>query len=98
MLVVELQRELDIPWRLGTVNLPHRRSKTHIRRVELNVVKRIDEVSSELQPEPLSELEVLMQTQVYVGVMRPSQPAELWRARAKCSERRVGEVIVIGKP
>jgi hypothetical protein len=54
-LVVELQRKLDIPWRLGAGNLPHRGSKAHAWRVELYVVKRIDEVGSELQLEPLRE-------------------------------------------
>lgn len=57
-LVVELQRQLDIPWGLGALagtNLSHRRSKVHIRRVKLYVVECIDEVSSELKPEPLRE-------------------------------------------
>ena len=57
-LVVELQRQLDVPWRLGALggpNLPHRWSKAHVRRVELYVVECIDEVSSELQLEPLRE-------------------------------------------
>src|SRR5258708_16606915 len=97
-LVVELQSELDIPWRLGAGNLSHRGSKIHVWCVELHVVKRIDEISSELQPEPLRELEVLMQTQVYVGIMRPSQPAELCRALAKRSDRLVGEVAGLTEP
>src|SRR5258708_24421318 len=89
-LVVELQRQLDVPWSLGVGNLSHGRSKAHIRCVELDVVECIDEVSSELQPEPLRECEVLMQTQVYVGVTRPSQTAELWGAVSKRPQSRVG--------
>lgn len=72
-LVVELQRKLDIPWRLGTGNLPHATANTCVGHVQLYVVKRIDKVRPELQPEPLCHLEVLLQTQVYVGVMRRSQ-------------------------
>ena len=70
--VVELQSKLDIPWRLGTGNLSHGGTKAHVWRVELDVVKRIEEVGSELQFEPLCKLQVLMQTQVYVGEMRTS--------------------------
>src|ERR1700745_678937 len=77
-LVVELQSELDVPWRLSAGNLPHGGTEAHVWRVQLHVVKRINEISPELQSEALSELEVLMQTQVYIGVMRTSQPAELW--------------------
>lgn len=73
--VVELQRQLDIPWRLGTGNLSHVSANTRAGHVQLYVVKRIDEVRSELQPEPLCHLEVLLQTQVNVGVMRRSQPS-----------------------
>src|SRR5258708_18245199 len=97
-LVVELQRQLDIPWRLGTRNLSHRGSKTHVWRVELYVVKRIDEISSELQLEPLREQEVLMHTQVYVGVMWPSQTSKLWGAVSKRSNCRIGEIIIVSKP
>ena len=61
-LVIELQSELNIPWRLGAGNLPHGGTEAHVWRIELHVVKRIDEITPELQPEPLRELEVLMQT------------------------------------
>ena len=97
-LVVELQCQLDIPWRLGAANLSHRGTKAHVWCVELHVVKRIDEVTPELQPEPLRELEVLMQTQVYVGVTRPTQLSELWRAIAEGPDGWVGEVAIIGEP
>ena len=51
--VVELQRQLDVPWGLGTCNLSHRGSQAHVWCVELDVVESIDEVGSELQTEPL---------------------------------------------
>ena len=54
-LVVELQRKLNIPWRLGGRNLSYCSSKVHVRGVQLNVVECIDEVGPELQPEPLGE-------------------------------------------
>ena len=70
---VELQRQLYVPWGLGSCNLPHRGSQGHVWGVELDVVESIDEVGSELQTKPLRYLKVLMQTQVYVGVMRRAQ-------------------------
>jgi hypothetical protein len=63
-LVVELQRQLDVPWGLSIGNLPHASANTRGGRVQLYVVKRIDEVGPELQPEPLCQQEVLLQTQV----------------------------------
>jgi hypothetical protein len=53
LLVVELQRELNISGRLGAGDLPHGCSQAHIRCVQLRVVEGVDEVGSELQPEPL---------------------------------------------
>lgn len=97
-LVIELQRKLDIPWRLGSRNLPHRSSKTHVWCVELHMVKGIDEVGPELKSEPLREQEVLVQAHVYVGVMRSAQSSELWSAVAKRPHSGVGEVPVIGEP
>ena len=38
------------------------------------MVKGIDEIGPELQPEPLRHLEVLLDAQVYVGEMRRSEP------------------------
>src|ERR1035437_3751744 len=71
--IIELQRQLYVPGRLGAGNLSHRGSQTHIRCVELDMVESIDEVGSELQPESLRYREVLMQTEVDVAVMRRTQ-------------------------
>jgi len=54
-LVVQLQRKLNVPWRLGARNLSHRSSKAHVWCVQLDVVESIDEVGPKLQSEPLSE-------------------------------------------
>src|SRR5271169_649550 len=62
--IIELQSQLYVSWRLITRNLPHCGSQTHIRCVELGVVESIYEVGSELHSEPLSNGEVLMQTEV----------------------------------
>ena len=97
-LVVELQRELNVPWRLGAGNLTHAGAKAHVGRVELYVVKGVDEVSSELQFEPLCNREVLGQTEVYVGVVRTAQTTELRSAIAECSLGRVGKVAIVGEP
>ena len=51
----------------GACNLPHRRSQTHIRCVELDVVESVDEVGAELQAEPLRNQEVLMQAEIDIG-------------------------------
>jgi len=75
--VVEFQRQLYVPWGLGTGNLSHRGSQTHVGRVELDMVESVDEVGSELQPESLADWEVLMHTHVDVGVMGRTQPIEL---------------------
>jgi hypothetical protein len=61
------------------------------------VVKRIDEVSSELQLEPLREKEVLMQTQVHMVVMRSTQTSELWGAVSKCPYCRVSDPVMLGR-
>src|SRR5208283_1506312 len=97
-LIVELQRKLDVPRRLGAVNLSHGGTKAHVWCVELYMVERIHEVSSELQLEAFRHLEVLMQTQVYVGVMRPTELSELWGAIAEGANGWVGEVAIIGEP
>ena len=68
--VVELQRQLDVPWGLGTCNLSHRGSQAHVWCVELDVVESVNEISSELEAEPLRQQKVLMQTQIYVRVTR----------------------------
>src|SRR5205807_10251346 len=93
--IVELQSELDVSGRLGAGDLSHRRTQTHVRCVELHVVKGVDEVAAELQPEAFCHLDVFMEAQVQVGVMRPSQSAELRGAIAKCTDGRVGKVAVI---
>ncbi len=76
--VVEFQRQLYVPWGLGAGNLSHRGwrlaglnrcGQTHVRCVELDMVESVDEVGSELQPESLSDWEILMQTHVDVGVV-----------------------------
>jgi hypothetical protein len=69
-LVVELQRQLNVSWRLSARNLSHGASQAHVWSVELRMVKGVDEVGSELQPNPLGNQEVFVQTQVHVGVMR----------------------------
>jgi hypothetical protein len=75
-LVVQLQGKLDIPWVLRAGDLTHGRSKVHVWSVQVDVVEGIDEVGSELQSEPLCELEVLLQAQVEVRVSGPrNQPS-----------------------
>src|SRR6266849_2006272 len=99
--VVELQRQLYVPRGLGTCNLSHRgcgASEAHVRCIELDVVESVDEVASELQTKPLAELEVLMQTQVHVGVMRRAQRSELRCAIAESAKCRGGEVSIVGEP
>jgi len=62
------------------------------------VIEGIDEVSSELQSEPLGNLEVLMQTEVYVRVTRRAQRSELRCAIAEGANRWRGEVSIVGEP
>lgn len=95
---IELQRQLYVPGRLGAGNLSHRRSQTHIRCIELDMVESIDEVGSELQPESLAHREVLMQTQVDVAVMRRTQISELRRAIAERSNSWLRDLSAIGEP
>ena len=97
-LVVEFESELNVPWRLGAGNLTHGGAKAHVGRVVLYVVKGVDEVSSELQVEPLCNVEVLGQTEVYVGVVRTAQTSELRSASAESSFGRVGKVAIVGEP
>src|SRR5262249_9324698 len=97
-LVVQLQRKLNVSRRLGTGDLPHCGAEAHVWRVEFHVVKGGDEVGSELQSKPLCQLEVLRQAQIYVCVVRPSQPAELRRAITEGSHCRIGKVAVVGEP
>lgn len=59
---VEFQRELDVPRRLGAGDFSHCGPEAHVGCVELYVVKRVNEVSSELQFEPFCNLDVLRQT------------------------------------
>src|SRR6266852_3150693 len=94
--VVELQGQLYIPRGLGTCNLSHRGSEAHVWCIELDVVESVDEVASKLQTKPLAELEVLMQTQVHVGVMRRAQRSELRCAIAESANCRLGEVPIVG--
>src|SRR3954463_13515789 len=75
--VIKFQRQLYVPRRRGASDLSHRRAETHIWCVELNVVEGVDKVASELQPEPLCKLEVLVQTQINVRVVGRAQAAEL---------------------
>ena len=75
--VVDFQRQLYVPWGLGTGNLSHRRSQAHVGCVELDMVECVDEIGSELQPESLHDWEVFMQTHVDVRVMGRTQPIEL---------------------
>lgn len=75
--VVEFHRQLYVSWGLGTGNLPHRGSQAHVGCVELDVIESVDEIGSELQPEPLSDWEVFVQTHVDVGVVRRTQSIEL---------------------
>jgi hypothetical protein len=62
------------------------------------VVESIDEVGPKLQSEPLSEQEILMQTQVHIGEMRPSESSKLWSTISKRSDRWCGEVPIVGEP
>ena len=75
--VVDFHRQLNVSWWLRAGNLAHRGSQTHVGCVVLDVVECVDEVGSELQPESLSDWEVLMQTQVDVGVTGRTQAVEL---------------------
>src|SRR5438045_6571985 len=68
--VIEFQRQLYVPWGLGSGYLPHGGAQPHVWRVVLDVVESIKEVASELQSEPLGNREILMQTQIDVGVRR----------------------------
>ena len=97
-LVVEFESELNVPWRLGAGNLTHGGAKAHVGRVVLYMVKGVDEVSSELQFEPLCNLEVLGQTDVYVGVVRTAQTRELRSAITESSLCRVSKVAIVGEP
>src|SRR5579863_7508209 len=97
-LVVELQRKLNIPRTLGTGNLPHCRSKAHVRSVGLHVVERVQEVGSKLQPEAFRHLEVFMETQIHVSVMWAAKSRELRGAIAESPNGRVGEVAIIAEP
>src|SRR5215475_7117099 len=62
------------------------------------MVERIDEVSSKLQLKPLCNLEVLVHTQVYVGVMRGAQVSELIWATAEGPRVWRCEVAIVGEP
>src|SRR6266404_2121900 len=62
------------------------------------MVKGIDEVASELQPEALGELKILMQTNVYISVVRRPQVSKLIWARAERPYARIGEVAVVSEP
>jgi len=75
--VVEFQRQLYVPWGLGPGNLSHRGSQAHVGCIELDMVESVDEVGPELQPEPLSDWEVLMHTHVNIGVSGRTQSIEL---------------------
>ena len=75
--VIEFQSQLYVPRWLGACNLPHRRSQTHVGCVQLDVVESIDEVGSELQPDPLRKGEILVQTHVNIGVVRRTQSIKL---------------------
>ena len=75
--VVEFQRQLYVPWRLGTGNLSHRGSQTHVGCVVLDMVESVDEVGPELQPESLSDREILVHAHVDVGVTGRTQSIEL---------------------
>ena len=67
---VEFQGQLYVPWVLGGRDLSHTVTQTHVRCVELDVVESVNEISSELEAEPLRQQKVLMQTQIYVRVTR----------------------------
>src|SRR5271168_5336850 len=95
LLEKELQRKLNVSCRLRSLNDAGGR---HIhRRVwhsEVDAVKRIQEVSAELHPESLRDLEILLQADIPVVEARAAKTAKLRRA---CSERgrRVGIVAGI---
>src|SRR5271169_6894310 len=97
-LVVELQRKLDVPRRLGAGNLSHCRSEAHVWSVGLYMVERVQEVGSELQLEPFRHLEVFMETQIHIRVMRSAKSPELWGAIPERPNGRVREVAIVGEP
>ena len=96
--VVEFQRQLNVPWGLGTGNLPHRGSQTHVGCVVLDMVKSVDEVGSELQPETLCNWEIFVQTQVNVAVMWRTEIGKLRRAVAECSGCGLCELPIVDEP
>ena len=59
-LVVELQRKLNVPRRLGAGNLPHCSSQAHVRSIKVHVVEGVDEIAAELQLIPFRKLKVLL--------------------------------------
>ena len=97
-LVVELQRQLNASWWLGARNLSHGSSQAHVWSVELRMVKGVDKVGPELQPNPLGNQEVFVQTQVHIGVVRSAKSSQLWGAIAERSSRRGSEIAVVVKP
>ena len=62
------------------------------------MVERINELRSELQPEPFRKLEVLVQAHIQVGEMRRAQGSELRRTITKSADCRIGEVVVVCEP
>ena len=72
-------------WALCTSS--HAGAKAHVRCVELYVIESVDEVRAELELKPLGQLEVLLQTQVHIGIVRTAEPGEL---RSAVAESAVG--------
>ena len=84
--IVEFQGQLYVPHRLGAGDLSHtgvarpgkqRCAQAHVWSIVLHMVKEIDEVGTELQPESFRNRKILMQTQVNVGVMGGTETGEL---------------------
>ena len=75
--VIELQGQLNVPGRLRAGDLPKAASQGRAWRIVLDMVERVDEVGTELQPEPLRDGEVFMQTHIDIGETRGAQAREL---------------------
>ena len=96
--IVELQRQLDVSWRLSARNLAHAGANTHARCIVLNMIEGVDEVRAELQPESFGNRKVLMQAEIDVTVMRRPEVGELRRAIAERSDCWLRDLSIVDEP
>src|SRR5690242_7747115 len=62
------------------------------------MVEGVDQISPELQSEALCNREVLVQTQIYVAVMRRTKIGELRRAVTERSDSRLRDLAAVDEP